>query len=515
MKALSKILYRLFGVKNDFQRLFFGNEFNDLTGKSRKSIIALSLILALTISALGYAIGGIKYLKSRMDNPFTNWVDMNIKPNYKDKIPNLELHFQNVANRDTFDLSNITTYKINRFEYLNLQDNENYGIKTRTVGFDEEILKEILKPGNVIYGTSYKEGVDLTQLPKCGIIVKEQGLRTYLGYDTSEPLEKVTLVSSEFVFFPEVIAVVKELPNLCEMMISSHFSTLLNTSFDETGFVQMNAVNKISFVGKLIDEDIQANNKKIAEVFDGYRVSKTEYNEIVFNSKNKLDRIDITLSNFLEFDEIKYALTKLNKLNVLKNARIAHKNECNVGEDYSTLRNPHYIAFNFNALDKVRDFNEFLKNDPKFEMEISMDQVESKENFALVSNLTALMALILLAFSILSIVFYINSLLTTHLEGIKNNLGTLKAFGLSNKFLVSVYLKIILLFIIISLIFGYVASIIVKILEVTFNKIPVIDLFDIRIFLTMMVILVFASFVSFRTIKKILLKTPGDLIYNR
>lgn len=514
MEALRNMLYRLFGVKNDFQRLFFSNEFNDLTGKSRRSIIALAVILALTISALGYAIGGIKYLKSRMDNPFTNWVDMNIKPNYKDKIPSLEMHFDEATNKDSFDLNNITKYKINRFEYLNLEDNENYGLKSRTVGFDEEILKEILKPANVIYGTAYREGVDLTTLPRCGIIVREQGLRTYLGYNTDEPLDKITLISSEFVFFPEVIAVVKELPNLCEMMISSHFSTLLNTSFDKTGFVQMNAVNKISFVGKLVDKNSEENDRKIKEVFDEYNVSRIAYNEVVFNSKNKLDRIDITLSNFLEFNEIKYVFSKLNKAKVLKNARISHKNECNVG-DYSNLRNPHYIAFNFNKLDKVRDFNEFLKSDPRFEMEISMDQVESKENFALVSNLTLFMALILLAFSILSIVFYINSLLTTHLESIKNNLGTLKAFGLSNSFLVSVYLKIILLFITISLILGYLASMIVKLLEIVFGKIPVIDLFDIRIFLTMIVILVFASFVSFRTIKKILLKTPGDLIYNR
>lgn len=512
MGVLKKLLYRIFGVKNDFEQLFFSNEFNDLTGKSRKSIIALSLILALTISALGYAIGGIKYLRSRMDNPFTNWVDMSIKANYKDKVPVLDLHFDQKSNRDTFNLNNITKYKIMTFDYLNMSDNELYTLKTRSVGLDEDILKEILKPANVVYGTTYT-GEDM-DLPLCGIIVKEQALPEYLGYTSKEKLEYMTLVSSEFVFFPEVIAVVKELPNLCQMMISSHFSTLLNTSFDQTGFVQMNSVNKISFVGRLNTTEQAEIDRVVNEVFGEYTVSDIVVDNIPFNSTNRLDKLDITLLDFLDFDEIKAVFKEFEKTKLMKTPRISHRTECNVG-DYSSLDNPHYVAFNFNKLDKVRDFNEYLKKDPRFHMEISMDQVESKENFALVSRLTGLIALILLAFSILSIVFYINSLLTTHLEGIKNNLGTLKAFGLSNGFLVFVYLKIIILFIIISLIIGYIVSILIKVFEVSASKIAVIDLMDYRIFLTMIVILAFSSWVSYRSIKKILLKTPGDLIYNR
>ena len=513
MEGLKNILFRIFGVRNDFEKLFFSNEFNDLTGRSRKSIIALSLILALTISALGYAIGGIKYLKERMDNPFTNWVDLPIKPNYKDKVNQLELYFSDSSKRDSFDLHNVKKYKIDFREFVNLQDNQIYTLKTRTVGLEEEILHEILKSSNVISGYSYKEGEPL-EFPNCGIIVKEQALREYLGYSTEKPLDRVTMVSGEFVFFPEVVAVVKELPNLCNMLISSHFSNLLNRSFDQTGFVQLNPVNRISFVGKLIDNDEAKSKQKIEDLFSDYDISDIEFEKVKMNEDNQLDRFTMTLFDFLTFEEIKKLTPELDKAGIIKNPRVDFKSECNVG-DYSNLDNPHYLAFNFNKLDKVRDFNEFLKKDPRFGMEISMDQVESKENFALVSRLTGLIALILLAFSILSIVFYINSLLTTHLEGIKNNLGTLKAFGLNNGFLISVYIKIIILFIIISIALGYLVSFLIKGLEISFSKIAVIDLFDYRIFLTMIVILLFSSWVSFQSIKKILLKTPGDLIYNR
>jgi len=510
---MKSILYRLFGVKNDFEKLFFSNEFNDLTGKSRKSIIALSLILALTISALGYAVGGIKYLKERMDNPFTNWVNLPIKNSYKEKVNKLELFFEKEARKDSFDLDNITKYKIDFREFLNFEDNEIYTLKTRTVGVDEDILKEILKPGNVVQGFSYREGEEL-DFPLCGIVVKEQTLRENLSYAVGKPLDKLTMVSGEFVFFPEVVAVVKELPNLCNMLISSHYSNLLNKSFDETGFVQLNPVNRISLVGKFKAKTEEERKKAIEEIFSDYELVDIEFDQVKMNEDNALDKFTLTLFDFLEFEEIRQFAKLIEKEGLMKNPRVQFKSECNVG-DYSNLDNPHYLAFNFNKLDQVRDFNEFLKTDSRFGMEISMDQVEAKENFALVSRLTGLIALILLGFSILSIVFYINSLLTTHLEGIKNNLGTLKAFGLNNQFLISVYIKIIILFIIISIIIGYLISFIIKGLELGFSKISVIDLFDYRIFITMIVILLFSSYISFISIKKILLKTPGDLIYNR
>lgn len=509
---MKKILFKLFGVNNDFEKLFFSNEFNDLTGKSRRSIIALSLILALTISALGYAVGGIKYLKERMDNPFTNWVNLPIKNSYKEKVNKLELFFEDGKKRDSFDLDNITKYKIDFREFLNFEDNEIYTLKTRTVGVDEDILKEILKPGNVVQGYSYREGEEM-DFPLCGIVVKEQTLRENLSYAVGKPLDKLTMVSGEFVFFPEVVAVVKELPNLCNMLISSHYSNLLNKSFDETGFVQLNPVNRVSIVGKF-PENLKDKEKAVEDLFSDYEIADVEFEEVKMNEDNVLDKFTLTLFDFLEFDEIRKFPAMVSKSGVMKNARVQYKSECNVG-DYSNLDNPHYLAFNFNKLDLVRDFNEFLKTDSRFGMEISMDQVEAKENFALVSRLTGLIALILLGFSILSIVFYINSLLTTHLEGIKNNLGTLKAFGLNNRFLISVYIKIIILFIIISIIIGYLISFVIKGLEIGFSKIAVIDLFDYRIFLTMLVILLFSSYISFVSIKKILLKTPGDLIYNR
>ena len=514
MKGLTNILFSMLGIKNTFQKSFFTKEFKDLTGASRKSIIALSIILALTISALGYAIGGIKYLGKRMDNPYTNWVNMAIPFNNQSKIPKLEQHFDSKINRDSFFLSSITKYKKEDKKFLNTKTQEIFALKCRSVARDESLLREILKKKNVVKGYVYKEGDDF-DFPKCGIVIKQSSLVNFLSYDDDEELLKLPLVSSEgFIYFPEVVSIVKELPNKAHALYSNHYSNILNATPGEIGYISVSAQNIISFVGDLKSDDNKKNTSDLKELFKEYNVLDVDYGKIPITSKSNLDEFTLTLGEFLDFKTIRSLTSIIKESGIMTNPANNFKAECNIG-DFKNLKNPHYLAYNFDKLDKVRALNEFLKNDTRFGMEITMDQVESKENFALVSNLTALMALILLGFSILSIVFYISSLLTTHLENIKNNLGTLKAFGLSNKFLVSVYLKIIILFILISSVIGLMISFLIKLLEKSVSKVSVIDLFDYRIFLTILVIVIISSVISYRTISKILLKTPGDLIYNR
>ena len=186
--------------------------------------------------------------------------------------------------------------------------------------------------------------------------------------------------------------------------------------------------------------------------------------------------------------------------------------ECNVGTMFD-ISDPYYLSFNFNKLDNVRDFKDHMKD--RYKVAISMDQVEQKENFALVSRLTNFISLILFGFSILSIVFYVNSLLRTHLEKIKMNLGTLKAFGLNNAFLVSSYLKIILAFIGISIVIAYIICGLWDLIESRLFENSYFDVFNYKILIAIVIIIFTALMTSQRTTSKTLLKTPGDLIYNR
>lgn len=506
-----KILTRLIGIKGDFQHLFFFNEFKELTGKSRKGIFALTLILTFTLMALGFAIGGIKYLKQKMDDPFTNWVNLPISQSYEDKVYNIKDDFSKDSLRNAYKLDKINEYTIDHFGFLNKETGGEYLWRIRSIYADDGLLREIVseKSGNVVAGMTSTEGADF-EFPKCQIILKESSLRD-LGYRDLKSIKRISLIVDDIKIYPEVAAIVKELPNRCQAVVTSHFRNLLTMDNNKTNFINYNDSNQLLYTANIEDKD--AHSKMILDALEPWGVIELEYDELVLSNEYKDSRVKLYFSDWHDEFTQDSIITKIKSISG-KEARVDHfvAWECN-GKDFTSIDNPHYLSFNFQELNKVREFSEVLRNE--YGVEISMDQVESKENFAIVSALTLTMAAILLGFSILSIVFYVNSLLRTHLEKIKMNLGTLKAFGLNNRFLVSAYIKIILSFLLISIAFALVFCGIYFLFEPLFSDNNYFDIFNIKVFAAITVIVIIAIITSRRTISKTLLKTPGDLIYNR
>ncbi len=103
------------------------------------------------------------------------------------------------------------------------------------------------------------------------------------------------------------------------------------------------------------------------------------------------------------------------------------------------------------------------------------------------------------------------------------NLGTYKAFGLSDKESVSIYLGIMLRFIMIGLLSSLLVSVIIgNIIGLWFGSILNIEdqveyfrLFAGQTYFLIFIIIIVTVVTSYVNINRILSKTPGDLIYNR
>ena len=119
---IRKIIALLLNIKGDFQNLFIFNEYNELTGKTKSGIITLSVILGVTFLALGYAIGGINYLKEKMDDPFTNWVNLGIKQSYREKVPRIKAAMEPDTMKAKFFLNNIGEYNLEFQAFVNNYD---------------------------------------------------------------------------------------------------------------------------------------------------------------------------------------------------------------------------------------------------------------------------------------------------------------------------------------------------------------------------------------------------------
>jgi hypothetical protein len=184
----------------------------------------------------------------------------------------------------------------------------------------------------------------------------------------------------------------------------------------------------------------------------------------------------------------------------------------------------HFFCLHFSELDSIAEFREYLLTTSNYN--ISLDRIEALSNFNVVSLLTRLLALGLMFFTLVGLVLFISNLLSSHLDNIKMNLGTFLAFGMSHKFLIRSYLKIIsymtLKIIFIALLLAWVSDWLQFPRLIDFlmgdsrgGMHQMFSVWNTWTFFCLGLLLVTAIFVTYRIVKKHIARSPGDLIYNR
>ncbi|MEM1124150.1 MAG: hypothetical protein AAGJ18_27180, partial [Bacteroidota bacterium] len=529
---MNYFLHYLLGLNADFKRIFFNNEYKALAGRGGRTIIALLVILFLTFLALGFAVGSLGDLKEKMDNPFTNWVDLSIadshiaqqitaiKNRYEDTV-GVELNIKNSSGFSRF----FQDFYVNESIFLRKEvAHEISGFWGRTIASNSDLLTAILNPAtsNLLWSATSPEAADFYELSDCEIIVTAYMLEE-LDYKDSPLTNYIMLTDEDLIsgqkspLFIKIKAVVKELPSFCRFAVTPKLYNILKGNrvarrqCDD--FIRRNqkGENTFSFIteGDAAIQEIQG----VANTFFKNRPS-------VRKSQEKYDLGNTTLNgvrlSFLPTDvpspekvdtfiqQVKRKRLPISALSTM---------ECEVSGCQSINdAELHYLAFNFERLGLIRAFSNDINE--KFDIEIDMTQVEAKENFALVSQLTLAISLILLGFGILSIVLFVNNLLRTHLFEVRSNLGTFQAFGLTNEFLVTIYLKIIFSFLALSVFVAFALAATVDLVEHYFsNGESRFDVFSVWIAFAVLGLVVVSLILSARTINKILGETPGNLIY--
>ena len=513
MSTLIQLIARILGNKTDFQNLFFRNELRALFGKRNSGLLMLGLIFLLTWLALGYALGSLETLRKRMDNPYTNWVDWPVpygKDN-QDRRRALGEYMKDSTARDSYYLAGINDYSRESRVFRHRGTGEQYYMNCRTLEPTEALYKRILdeKEHNVLGGTTYKGNDEQWDVPSCGLIVKEEMLER-LGYDNpaGQQMIPVSYTDSITVYLP-VVAVVKELPSLCDYVCTPRLFNLLTT--ENFVYRPSGATNHHYLLAS--ERDASKVEQTLRAILSQKSVRKVEQEPLQISNTETRYIYTIGFEDSYEPEELDTMLQTVRQQwpSNSPQPEAYFKPNCSQSK-YDVLENPYYVAFNFSKLYRIQPFKELLKR--QFGIELSMDQIEAKKNFALVSWLTYLISLVLFGFSIASIILFINNKLTNHLEQNKPNLGTFKAFGLSNQQLTRLYSSIILAF----LLLGFGAAALVAILFAGLNKIlpfSIITLFDPKIALAFLLLFAICLAVSIRTINTILKDTPGNLIYGR
>jgi hypothetical protein len=386
----------------------------------------------------------------------------------------------------------------------------------QTIDFESALFKNIVSKDNVLQ--NFTEG-DSLKPDAQQIIVKKELLNT-LGYeDATLSGPYLFIQNSDQELIPLYVAgVVDKLPKNVSFVCSESFKNVSNNSRAcGDKFVKSNRRGGNQFSILLSD------NSPKPEVLCrelSTTLGTTEPITCFIKDSIKINSVNFQKAS-LQFgysDDVTYQklldFTTKNIRDVrpfLMAANFESKIDCNgLNKDQVD-----YLQFNFIKLDYIKSFARTMQD--KHGVNLNMREIESKENFSLVSNLTMAISIILFAFGLLSIILYVNNQLRTHLNSIKSNLGTFKAFGLSNRFLIVLYRKIVFSYLIVG-----VASALLFVFWIDFIEGYLVEADESKfnalspwLFLAIVCLFIISDLVSQKTTKKILERTPGDLIYNR
>ncbi|MEL6134699.1 MAG: hypothetical protein AAFR59_15160, partial [Bacteroidota bacterium] len=211
--------------------LFLKKEGNALRGKRNSNWWILTTIIALTLLAIGFGNGGLRYLNQTMNNAFVNWLDINIpiSTNSKVNIEALNKELNDSQWKELFDyrqVSSYVEYNLRFFKKDRGLDDYNW-VAGRTLDLSKgnnPLVNEILGPNNRLKGDNRFYGDDDLSI----IVTKE--LLTSFGY----PLETAFIPMPIWIFTPNdsangydlkvpipIRAVVKDIPG------NSDFATTL------------------------------------------------------------------------------------------------------------------------------------------------------------------------------------------------------------------------------------------------------------------------------------------------
>lgn len=180
------------------------------------------------------------------------------------------------------------------------------------------------------------------------------------------------------------------------------------------------------------------------------------------------------------------------------------------------------LSITFRSLEHISDFQRDIE--ARAQVELDLDRIESKKNFATVSSLSEFLILFLVLFAVLAILLFLYNTLKNHLERIQMNLGTFLAFGIPERFLMNGYMRI-LFRLVLRVIAMSIATLLLAQASImlaerggvkTSGILAHLDVIGNPWLYIALALLLSTCFLIFRwQLRKFLSKPPGDLIYSR
>ena len=516
---------------DDFFRLFVKREWRVVLGRRFSNLWLLVAMMTATFLAIAFSNASLTYLSDKMNDPFIKWVD--IKNSYGEgDFAGLEGALDSSENMEEYDYNSYQSDYYFSYMFFGAEGNMLQYFQCRFFqDIKTDLVSAILSEDNVVENACVQELSEVSD-ETIGIVITKNAL-SKLGFDEAPAYLDLchysvgadtlgfSLYEDAFARVPiPVLGVVKRLPSNVDIISTKYFYEQENN--DNTYPFNLSCNRQYSeslryFVPEEVSGDefesclqeIADNGSSISATVDSYSFYKPEI--VPYKAGRYISLIGQDESALLPLET--------SAINDAVMAEWADKGVCRV-YDYEfspyEVSEKTYLSVYFNKLNKIRDFESFVGD---YKVKIDMSQINSKENYNAVSIMANILSWAIIIFAIVCIILFIVDLLKSYFQKVKRNIGTFKAFGVSNRRLISVYLLIvgatITIAIVLSIILTYGIQAAFALIHFTKEGYNYLDLGSLKTLATVFIIIIASIITIYGVMHRLLKQTPGDLIYDR
>ena len=490
------------------------------------------MMLVITLSsfwAIGFSRGSEEYLKVKMESPFVTFVGIEIP--YKkirenrNFVDTLENRLNSRVIKDRFQIEDHSFFGFTYPIFQTADRSKKVQANARQIKYNDplytHIFENILNDKNRRLLPNY---IDFAGGNNDWSLIVTKSYLDKLGYSLNSAPAYLEYYNPRNVHTMMPIplgAVVPQLPDGVDLLVSQD----LYSSFAKTDDNPLFLSDHDSYIRRYFIEDLESRNATREKIESQLKV--------IFKSTEKFQNLQfevpetcipgaiITLNNISDTN----LFVQLMKSNGFGAKRIYNFNSVGVSERDEDRNDPDHLNVQFSELEMIEDFEKYMVQEP-LGLSIDMNVIEAGKNFKLFSKISKILSVVLAIFSIVFIITYLTRSMIEHIDKNAKNLGTLKAFGLSNEAIAWIYTGIsgVLVIGVFSVSLGLVLLLGPGVTDFIIKSIGIIttepDAFfsltgEFKVLLFLCFVVAPVSIIGFTIFRKIKGKSPGDLIYER
>ena len=520
-----------------YLKLLMSREGKEVLGKKGANLWLLTIVLVATFASIAFSEGSMIYLRDKMEDPFTNWVNI-AKSTDADRFAKFCSILNDPELKEKYSYNSVQMDQTTNWNMQGVDEDHQHYLSLRSFGrLHGSLVKAVLDEKNVVADAV----LDTAQLNdnSMGLIITidamkrlgytERNIPSYIHHmvHIKDPEDKMKADSlgvktSESGFFTvplPVLAVVRRLPSNVDMVSANFLFFQRENNFSTFPFNLIGHEEYFHQLHYFVSEEV--GREAFENVVKAACPDSLKKNLLILDDNETINMLPWRSGSMLKVvigDEMmdesvfRSVADKISPQFDREQVRRIHKYDV---IDCPSTRGT-YISVEFNELSHIREFEQFAK---EYTVQLDMAQVASKENFNAVTVMAAILSAAMVIFSIVCIIMFLVNMLQSYFQKVKHNIGTFKAFGMNATELIYVYVIILIMIVtsavLMALLITWGIQLILPLIGVEKEGFNFLSLWNVTTYIATGVVFVSTIITVCVVMIRMLSQTPGDLIYDR